>query len=54
MKKILAIITIIISINGCKSDGKEIVVSKDGHTFELANGTPFFWLGDTAWELFHR
>jgi hypothetical protein len=19
-----------------------------------ANGTPFFWLGDTAWELFHR
>lgn len=20
----------------------------------LADGTPFFWLGDTAWELFHR
>lgn len=31
-----------------------IRVSSDGHYFELANGKPFFWLGDTAWELIHR
>ena len=25
------------------------------HRFIIAeNGTPFFWMGDTAWELFHR
>ncbi len=29
-------------------------VSKDGHDLQFADGTPFFWLGDTGWELFHR
>ncbi len=29
-------------------------VSDDGHRLVLADGTPFFYLGDTAWELFHR
>lgn len=29
-------------------------VSQDGRYLEHADGTPFFWLGDTAWELFHR
>ena len=29
-------------------------VSKDGRQLIHADGTPFFWLGDTAWELFHR
>ncbi len=24
------------------------------HRFLLKNGKPFFWMGDTAWELFHR
>ncbi|MDE3248533.1 MAG: DUF4038 domain-containing protein, partial [Bacteroidota bacterium] len=24
------------------------------HRYLLKNGKPFFWLGDTAWELFHR
>ena len=27
----------------------------DNHRFLVTeNGAPFFWLGDTAWELFHR
>jgi hypothetical protein len=26
----------------------------DNQHFILKNGKPFFWLGDTAWELFHR
>jgi hypothetical protein len=29
-------------------------VSPEGHRIVHADGTPFFWLGDTAWELFHR
>jgi acetyl esterase/lipase len=29
-------------------------VSPDGRHLVHADGTPFFWLGDTAWELFHR
>ncbi len=26
----------------------------DNHRFILRDGKPFFWMGDTAWELFHR
>lgn len=29
-------------------------VSDNKHFLQFADGTPFFWLGDTAWELFHR
>ncbi len=32
----------------------KIVASSDGHHLQYADGPPFFWLGDTAWELFHR
>jgi Protein of unknown function (DUF4038)/Putative collagen-binding domain of a collagenase len=28
--------------------------TKNGHYLQFSDGTPFFWLGDTAWELFHR
>lgn len=31
-----------------------IKVSADGHFLVTENDEPFFWLGDTAWELFHR
>jgi hypothetical protein len=29
-------------------------VSENGRFLVKADGSPFFWLGDTAWELFHR
>jgi hypothetical protein len=29
-------------------------VSADAHFLETSNDRPFFWLGDTGWELFHR
>ncbi len=29
-------------------------VTKEGHYLQFADGKPFFWLGDTGWELFHR
>src|SRR5437763_4406510 len=33
---------------------QRIAVSSNGHYLQYENGTPFFWLGDTGWELFHR
>jgi hypothetical protein len=32
----------------------QLQVTKDGHYLQFRDGTPFFWLGDTGWELFHR
>jgi len=32
----------------------KLKVSDNGHFLEFEDGTPFFYLGDTAWELFHR
>ncbi len=29
-------------------------VSPEGRIFTAADGQPFLWIGDTAWELFHR
>jgi hypothetical protein len=29
-------------------------VASDGHFLQTEDGRPFFWLGDTGWELFHR
>lgn len=31
-----------------------IIVSDNRRFLQTASGKPFFWLGDTAWELFHR
>ncbi|TVR51272.1 MAG: DUF4038 domain-containing protein [Puniceicoccaceae bacterium] len=33
---------------------KKLRVSKNSRYLETADGAPFFWMGDTAWELFHR
>lgn len=35
------------------SHGK-LMVSQNNHYLVFEDGTPFFYLGDTAWELFHR
>ena len=32
----------------------QLKVSADKHYLVTQSGKPFFWLGDTAWELFHR
>jgi Protein of unknown function (DUF4038)/Putative collagen-binding domain of a collagenase len=31
-----------------------VTVMPNGHFLQYEDGTPFFWLGDTGWELFHR
>jgi len=33
---------------------ERIIVSENRRFLATASGQPFFWLGDTAWELFHR
>jgi hypothetical protein len=33
---------------------ERITVSANGRFLATESGEPFFWLGDTAWELFHR
>jgi hypothetical protein len=32
----------------------QLTVSENKRYLQSADGKPFFWLGDTAWELFHR
>src|SRR3954447_24998997 len=50
MKKILFFILLIVSLQ--KSTAQFSISSN--HRYLLKNGKPFFWLGDTGWELFHR
>ena len=33
---------------------QRLKVSENKRFLCLEDGSPFFWLGDTAWELFHR
>ena len=57
--RIIGIITVLIlwtgvSISQTKWTHGHLTVSPDGHSLMNENGQPFFWLGDTGWELFHR
>jgi Protein of unknown function (DUF4038)/Putative collagen-binding domain of a collagenase len=58
MKKIfiyilLACLSINIPAQSIFKHGR-LQVTKNGHYLQFKDGTPFFWLGDTGWELFHR
>lgn len=50
MKRILPCLLLLLSMNITNA---QFSVSANKH-FILKDGQPFFWLGDTAWELFHR
>ena len=65
MMKICFLIMLFLTISGFsqekKWDGKSVdfshgrlVVSENKRFLVFEDGTPFFYLGDTAWELFHR
>lgn len=36
------------------AERRHLEVTPNGRHLQYTNGTPFFYLGDTAWELFHR
>jgi hypothetical protein len=38
----------------CAQELQTLQVSPNGHYLQYVDGKPFFYLGDTAWELFHR
>src|SRR5437870_5689099 len=50
MKKILFFILFLISL---QKNIAQFSISTN-HRYLLKDGKPFFWLGDTGWELFHR
>ncbi|MCE1197520.1 MAG: glycoside hydrolase family 140 protein [Marinilabiliales bacterium] len=57
MKKILLSLIFVWSLSpvfGQVGQHGPLRVTENGHYLEYRDGTPFFWLGDTAWELFHR
>ncbi len=37
-----------------ESSAQQLKISQDKRHILTTDGKPFFWLGDTAWELFHR
>jgi hypothetical protein len=40
--------------NHLQNEKRNLCVSENRHYLEYENGDPFFYLADTAWELFHR
>src|SRR6195952_5532728 len=52
MKKIF--LTIVISSLFFVSSFAQLKISADKRHLVKKDGKPFFWMGDTAWELFHR
>ena len=52
---VLFVSFIVVSLSGQNSwHHGNLKVTTNGHFLQYEDGTPFFWLGDTAWELFHR
>ena len=50
-KCILLLCLMLVAINGFS---QSLVVKPGSAVIQQEDGTPFLWLGDTAWELFHR
>ena len=51
MKRSLVALLVWMAASCCQA---QLMVSPDHHYLLKKDGKPFFWLGDTAWELFHR
>src|ERR1700712_5503600 len=58
MKKILHIVVLLLEVLSVFAQGSfkggSLKVSDNHRYLVHQDGTPFFWMGDTAWELFHR
>lgn len=50
-RTILTAITLLIHVS---LFSQSLKVSQNGRFIEKENGSPFLWIGDTAWELFHK
>ncbi len=47
-------LTIIILLIHFSLFPQSLQISQNGRFIEKENGSPFLWIGDTAWELFHK
>lgn len=47
----ILLVTLVLIFSGANA---QLQVSANKRFLQTADGKPFFWLGDTAWELFHR
>ena len=54
MKTPIIFLLLIISLCLSQTSLGQLRVDSSGRYLMTAEGEPFFWLGDTAWELFHR
>ena len=58
MRRIFLLVILVLTIADASSqsvkDHGRLRVTGDGHYLEDENGKPFFWLGDTGWQLFNR
>ncbi len=54
MKQTLVIILLYIMMTPAGLGAQRLKVSENRRFLVTDNGTPFFWMADTAWELFHR
>ncbi|HLO83000.1 MAG TPA: glycoside hydrolase family 140 protein [Chitinophagaceae bacterium] len=54
-RNLLAVFALFLSVlSYAQVDHGRIRLSADKFYLQYEDGTPFFWLGDTGWELFHR
>ena len=51
---ILFVTAVLFLQNPISGQSQHLRVSENGRYLEKSDGKPFFYLGDTAWELFHR
>ena len=49
-----ALATLLAISSALFAETPKLKVSDNHHFLVTENGAPFFWLGDTAWEIFHR
>ncbi len=46
-------VMLVTSLSPCSTQA-ELTVSENGRYLKNADGSPFYWLGDTAWGLFQK
>lgn len=51
---LLILLSILLWNFSSAQESRVLEISPDGHFLQYSDGEPFFYLGDTAWELFHR
>ncbi|SDK41174.1 Putative collagen-binding domain of a collagenase [Catalinimonas alkaloidigena] len=52
--RLILLLACLFPVFGSVAQPQRLSVSKNQRFLVREDGTPFFWLGDTAWELFHR